>query len=264
LNLARSDFSQITVMNRFLPLASLLALGFAGVDGLAQETQAVAEDASIRVLIVTGMDHPAHDWRATTPALQKELAKDPRMRVEVLEDPYRLDQTDLSKFEVVFLHFNNWERPDPNQAARENLRGFVERGGGLVVLHFACGAFADWPEFSELAGRVWDRKNTHDPRGPFRVELVDAPHPITRGLTSFETDDELYTGLTGKQPITLLAEASSKTTGTDQPMAFTLTYGQGRVFHTPLGHDARAIHTPTVAELIRRGVAWTAGATVAP
>lgn len=254
----------MNTMRRFPSLIGLLAAGFASWACLAHSTHALAEEGSLRVLIVTGLDHPAHNWRATTAALQKELAKDPRMHVALLEDPYRLDQADLAKFDVVFLHFNNWERPDPNEAAKENLRSFVERGGGLVLLHFACGAFSEWREFPKLAGRVWDRKNNHDPRGAFRVELVNTTHPITHGLTSFETDDELYTGLTGDQPITLLAKARSRTTGADQPMAFTWTYGQGRIFHSPLGHDARAIHTPTTAELIRRGVAWTAGATVTP
>ena len=34
-------------------------------------------------------------------------------------------------------------------------------------------------------------------------------------------------------------------------MAFVFEYGKGRVFHTPLGHDVRAIEMPGVAELIR-------------
>ena len=43
------------------------------------------------------------------------------------------------------------------------------------------------------------------------------------------------------------------------PMAFVLPYGQGRVFHCPLGHDVRAFSTPAVGELFRRGTAWAAG-----
>ena len=230
----------------------------------ALPSAAAAEDAAIRVLIVTGMDHPAHNWRTTTAALEKVLPEDPRVQITLLTDPYQLDKADLSKVNVLFLHFNNWQRPDPNDQAKANLRSFVERGGGLVLLHFACGAFPNWPEFPKLAGKVWDRKNGHDPRGPFRVELTDANHAITQGLKPFDTNDELYTCLTGQQPVELLATARSKATGTDQPMAFTLTYGKGRVFHTPLGHDAQAIEVPAVAELLRRGVAWTAGAEPLP
>ncbi|MEW6301932.1 MAG: ThuA domain-containing protein [Verrucomicrobiota bacterium] len=167
----------------------------------------------------------------------------------------------MSSQDVVFLHFNNWQKPDPGPKAQENLRGFVERGGGLAVLHFACGAFSNWTAYPKLAGKVWDRKNTHDPRGPFTVRITNHEHPVTRGLKDFDTDDELYTCLTGDQPVELLAVARSKVKGSDQPMAFTHTCGKGRVFHTPLGHDARAIHSPGTAELIRRGVAWAAGLT---
>lgn len=212
----------------------------------------------IRVLIVTGMDHPAHNWRETTEALKEELAKDKRMRVHVLEDPYRLDSIDLTQYDVVFLHFNNWEKPDPSSRAEANLQQFVARGGGLVLMHFACGAFRNWTEFPKLAGRVWDRKNAHDPRGSFRVVVADSVNPITHGMESYETDDELYICLTGTQPITLLAKARSKVTGKYHPMAFVLNYGKGRVFQTTLGHDAVAIHIPGTAQLIRRGVAWTA------
>ena len=218
-----------------------------------------AKPDEIRVLIVTGMDIPAHEWRKTTPAIQAELEKDPRMKVEVLEDPYRLESTDLAKHDVVFLHFNNWEKPDPSDKSKADLKKFVEQGGGLFVLHFACGAFSNWTDFPALAGKIWDRKNTHDPRGAFSIRIVNADHPITQGLTVFDTDDELYTGLTGGKPVELLATAKSKMTQSDQPMAFVHTFGKGRVFHTPLGHDVRAIQMPGTAELIRRGCAWVAG-----
>ena len=41
-------------------------------------------------------------------------------------------------------------------------------------------------------------------------------------------------------------------------MAFVLNVGQGRVFHSPLGHDVKAFG-PATLELFRRGVAWAAG-----
>ena len=48
-------------------------------------------------------------------------------------------------------------------------------------------------------------------------------------------------------------------TGVDHPMAFVFNYGRGRVFHTPLGHDLKAITMPDESRLIRRGAAWAAG-----
>jgi type 1 glutamine amidotransferase len=216
-----------------------------------------------QVLIVTGIDHPAHNWRQTTPALAEVLGKDTRLDVRIVQDPHFLDSRALTRYDVVVLHFMPWEQPAPADAARTNLREFVRGGKGLFIVHFGCGAFQDWPEFANLAGRVWDPKaRAHDPHGPFRVDITNADHPITHGMKSFETEDELYTCLTGDRPIKLLATAKSKVDGKDYPMAFVFEYGKGRVFHSALGHDAKAIRNSNVAELFRRGCAWAAGLAV--
>jgi type 1 glutamine amidotransferase len=78
-------------------------------------------------------------------------------------------------------------------------------------------------------------------------------------MKDFQTDDELYTCLGGDRPIQVLAVAKSKVDGKDYPMAFVLSHGRGRIFHTPLGHDVRAIQLPGPAQLLRRGTAWAAG-----
>jgi len=221
---------------------------------------ALAQEEPIRVLLITGVDYPGHHWWLTTPVLVEQLQKDPRMQVRVVQDPHFLDSRALHRYDVVVLHFMNWQEPSPGEEARENLRRFVEGGKGLVLVHFACGAWQDWPEFAHLAGRVWDpQRRPHDPRGPFQVEIADAQHPITRGMASFETDDELYTCLAGQRPIHILAKARSKVDGQEYPMAFVLTYGKGRVFHCTLGHDAKALANPAVGALYRRGIAWAAG-----
>jgi len=131
---------------------------------------------------------------------------------------------------------------------------------GLTLVHFACGAFQDWPEFERLAGRVWDPKlRGRDPYGPFEVVIRDPEHPATKGLQPFTTVDELYTCLTGKTPIHVVASARSVVDGKDCPMAFVLQAGRGRVFHSVLGHDAQALRNPGVGLLMRRGCAWTCG-----
>ncbi len=213
----------------------------------------------IQVLLVTGVDHPAHNWKKTTPTICELLEKDKQFAVRVVKDPNLLVSEDIFDYDVVFLHFRNDKPLDREQRVRTNLSRFVKQGGGLVALHFACGAFGDWPEFRNLVGKVWDGKNTHDPRGAFTVKITDSEHAITRGMKDFQTDDELYIGLVGERPVELLATARSKLTGKDHPMAFAFRYGKGHVFHTPLGHDEKAIRMPGTAELIRRGCAWAAG-----
>ena len=213
----------------------------------------------LQVLIVTGCDYPGHLWRQTTPVLAQGLREDPRAEVRVVEDAHFLDSTALGRFQVVVLHYMNWRTPGPGEVSRANLRSFVAGGGGLVLVHFACGAWQEWPGFVELAGRVWNpRLRGHDPRGPFRVEVVRPEHLIMQGFAAFDTDDELYTCLEGSVPVEVLAQATSKVDRKEYPMAFVHQVGRGRVFHSPLGHDVKAFG-PATLELFRRGVAWAAG-----
>ncbi len=219
-----------------------------------------------RILLVTGVDYPGHLWRRTAPVLAEVLRQDPRLEVFTIEDPWFLDSPAINKYDVILLHFQNWQQPGPGEQARENLRQFVDGGKGLVLVHFACGAwFGEWPEFAKIAGRVWfgshpgPGKRQHDPYGPFRVEMVRPENPIVRGMRDFDTQDELYTCLVGDYPIEVLAQAKSGIDGKSYPMAFISHYGKGRTFHCVLGHDAAALSAPGVQELYRRGCAWAAG-----
>lgn len=217
-------------------------------------------DFEKRVLIVTGQDYPGHKWRETAPVLAEAIRGDTRLEVVVTEEPKDLASPELDSYDAVVLHFMNWEQPDPGPEARANLKRFVEGGKGLVLVHFACGAFQDWPEFRNLAGRSYDPAlRGHDPFGPFQVEITKERHPITDGLDAFETTDELYTCLAGDAPIRVLATARSKVDNKDYPIAFVLDYGAGRVFHSVLGHDAPALKNPPVARLFRRAAGWAAG-----
>jgi len=214
-----------------------------------------------RVLIVTGEDYPGHKWQKTTPVLQRQLEKDRRLAVEVADDLTFLRSPKLHHYDTVVAHFKNYDPKVPGRKGFDNLTEFVRGGGGLVLVHFACGAFQEFKDdFAKLAGRAWNPKlRGHDPRGKFRVEIADPDHPITRGLDPFETTDELYTCLDGQARIHVLAEAQSKVDGKRYPMAFVLSYGKGRVFHCVLGHDVAAFEVPAVGELFRRATAWTAG-----
>lgn len=222
--------------------------------------------ATKRVLIITGEDYAGHDWRRTTPVLEAALEADSRLEVDVFQDLEALGGKDLAPYAVVVLHFKNYDPAVPGREAFDALNAFVESGGGLLLVHFACGAFEEFKDdYEGLVGRVWmgatppPGRAQHDPHGVFTVHITDLEHPITRGLASFQTTDELYTCLEGETSIEVLAEALSKRDGTRHPMAFTSKRGLGRVFHCVLGHDPAALSEPAVAQLYRRAAAWAAG-----
>jgi type 1 glutamine amidotransferase/cytochrome c551/c552 len=234
---------------------------------------ALDSERPVKAIIVTGQQHPAHVWRETTLALEDLLRKDERLQVESVPDPEFLAEPRLHDYDVVIFNYCNWQQPEGlSEAAKQNFVEYLKSGGGLVLIHFSNGAFhfslpdaatSDWPEWREnICRRVWDHtagKSGHDAYGPFRVDIRDDQHPLTAGLESFDTSDELYFRQQGQQPIRVLATARSQVTGQDEPMAFVYSYGKGQVFQTVLGHSVESLRTEGTQELVRRAVAWTAG-----
>lgn len=220
-----------------------------------------AEGKGIRVLLVTGDDvEPAHNWREVSQAIRETLTSAGKFDVRLCEDAGLLDSSSsLSRYDVIFLHLYNAKTPTLSPAAKENLVNFVKGGKGLVVSHLSSASFKEWDEFKKLCGRYWVMgKSGHGPRSAFKSRVVKPDHPITRGVKDFEADDELYAKLEGDAPINVLVEADSDWSKKTEPLAFTLEYGQGRVFHETFGHDGKAIHNPSVEKLIQRGCEWAA------
>jgi putative heme-binding domain-containing protein len=234
-------------------------------------------EQSIRVLILAGNEaHKWHNWERTTPALKALLERDPRIKVEVSQDIEDLAKKKLSDYQVVVQNYCNWHDPKGlSEQARAAFAQFLKDGGGLVVVHFANGAFhfslpkaeeSDWPEYRKIVRRVWNHKGKsgHDAFGRFTVDVTEAKHPITQGLKPFEITDELYFRQEGDEAIEPLISARSKITKEEEPLAWAYTYGKGRVFQTLLGHSEKTYDAFEAREMIRRAVAWAAGREVRP
>ncbi len=237
----------------------------AGPDAVISELWLLRREAGAtdkkRVLILTGDDFKSHRWRETGPEFAAILRADPRLEVTISESPYLLGSPVLPTYDAVFLHFKNYnDRLPTGEALWKKLESYVQGGGGLVIAHFGCGAMQEWNGFVHIAGRVWDpKKRGHDPYGEFLVRILQTGHPAIHNLTNFKTTDELYTCLAGDTGIQVLAEATSKVDQTVHPMAFVLTPGKGRVFHSPLGHDLGALKAPGARQLYLQATRWAAG-----
>jgi type 1 glutamine amidotransferase len=157
------------------------------------------------------------------------------------------------------LNYGFWNEPEPTEEAKKNLLEYVKSGKGLAPLHFACSSFQEWDEYRELLGRVWVKgTGGHGPRGGFTVNIKSKDHPVTKGMSDFQADDELYAKLSGDTEIEVLASADSDWSNQTEPIVFVKPYGNGRVVHNVLGHDTRARENPAFQELLRRGVEWAA------
>jgi type 1 glutamine amidotransferase len=85
---------------------------------------------------------------------------------------------------------------------------------------------------------------SHGSQHAFKMTTREPDHPIMQGLPTewMHAKDELYDRLRGPaKNLTVLATAWSdpktRGTGKHEPLLFTIAFGQGRVFHTALGHN---------------------------
>jgi uncharacterized protein len=210
---------------------------------------------------------------------------------KIKDDEYRkamaLFRPDLSRYDVVLSNYNG----DPwSKEFQKELEDRLHEGKiGLVIVHAANNSFGGWVEYNRMIGMGWrgnnfgarltldeNGKEVRVPKGkgpgaghgayhPFLIAVRDAEHPITRGMPRewMHAGDELYHGMRGPiEHVHLLATAfDDKTkggTGEHEPMMWTVAYGKGRVFHTPMGHDDRSMRCLGFVGTLKRGSEWAA------
>jgi uncharacterized protein len=240
-------------MRTRLAWIALLVAGVLSVYANAQQP--------MRAVIISGENSfNGHVWKETSPAVKAILDEGKAFQsVDIQFDPNYIASEAFLAYDVAVFDFRNAKPLAQDAAAQANLLKFLEQGKGLVTIHWANNAFPYWNEYANIVGR--SQVSRHDKRGPFTVRITDQNHPITRGMTDYQTDDELYwDSKMGYRPtVTLAAARSNIHVNGEFAQALTVQYGNGRVFTTQLGHDVKALMIPGTAELIRRGTAWAAG-----
>lgn len=213
----------------------------------------------ISVLIVTGFDVGSHKWQESAELNRVILRESGRFDVSISPDKEVFASPELNDYDVVVLNYGFWNEPDPSEKAKAGLLNYVNNGGNVVALHFACSSFQGWKEYGSLLGRVWVKGiGGHGPYGEFTVNIKDTDHPVTKGLEDFKTEDELYAKLSGDEQITVLATADSDWSGKTEPIVFAKSYGKGRVLQNVLGHGLDAKRNPNYQRLLCRCIEWAA------
>ena len=269
-------------INKVFPFIFLL-LTLGAINLLtAEETK---QSGKINVLLIDGQNN--HDWVRCSPVMIETLEATGKFAIEratVTKSRVAEFSPDFTKYHVILSNYNgdSW-----TEKTKSNFVKYIKEGGNLVVVHAADNSFPNWKEYNEMIGLGgWGGRNEkHGPyiywkdgkvvrdeskgRGgshgrplEYKVDVREKDHPITKGLpTEFlQAKEELYDRLRGpganmKILATALAKGGSER---HEPVLMTITYGEGRIFHTVMGHDSKSMLGIAFQETLIRGIEWAA------
>jgi len=261
------------------------------------ENSSVNKNARLKALIINGQMNASHDFKEMTPALKKILEVSGVFKVDVATTPEKggdmsIFKPQFSDYDVIVLDYDGDEWSEETKTAFVD---YVKNGGGFVTVHSSDNAFPNWKEYNEMIGLGgWNGRNEkdgpyvywengemvrndtigngghHGQQVPVLVETRNLEHPVMKGLPTswMHAPDELYGNLRGpglNMDILATAYSDPKTNGTgkNEPALFTISYGEGRVFHTVFGHvngngPHEQIQCAGFIVTLQRGAEWAA------
>ncbi|GAA5135457.1 hypothetical protein GCM10023213_08800 [Prosthecobacter algae] len=187
----------------------------------------------------------------------------------------------LDKTDVLILHAQEAGNIKIGEE-RKNLMEFLKRGGGLVVIH-AAAVSRDHDWFKTIIGGSWNFSRTKWLEAPMSLYFTDHENPITKDISNFDLDDEIYydmdmlpeakilaaaytpkaadTGGKGnKEAQQRAAEAVAKKKAVNiydiQPQMWTYEKENYRAFTCIPGHWYKNFSHVGIKTAILRGIAW--------
>jgi uncharacterized protein len=223
-----------------------------------------AEDHPARVLYFTHSAGYRHDVIPASREILKRIGeKEPRFEVTASEDVSVFTAENLRRFGAV-MFYTTGELP-MSDLQRKALMDFVRNGGGFLGVHSATDTFYQWPEYGRLIGGYFDQHPWHQ---SVRIENADPLNMLTAPVgLSLMLSDEIYQirdfDAAGSH-VLLRLDPASVDLGRQNvhrhpygwPLAWTRSYGSGRVFYTALGHEEGVWRDTRFQTMVHNAILW--------
>jgi type 1 glutamine amidotransferase len=217
-----------------------------------------------KILYLTHSAGFVHDVLPYSEQVMKTLGeRSGAFEVVASKDCALVNAKSLADFAAV-VFYTTGELP-MSDAQKQDFLAFVRGGGGFAGFHSATDTFYKWPEYGELIGGYFDEHPWH---AKVRIKVEDRAFPGLGALgPAFEITDEIYQFKNWSRANThvlLSLDTSSvdlkkkgvKRTDGDFGIAWTRTYGKGRVYYNALGHRQEVWDDPRFQTMVVEGLKW--------
>lgn len=175
--------------------------------------------------------------------------------LDCFDDPEKLDSYDL----IVPV----WTMSELTKVRAANVSYAVARGTGLAGCHGGmCDAFRANVLWQFMTGANWVAHPGGDGVS-YLITMRDQSHPLVAGIPDFEVKSEQYylhvdpanhVLATTRFPTVSWYHSPNGTV--DMPVAWTRSWGLGRVYYNALGHKQNVIASGPAYDMIDRGLIW--------
>jgi type 1 glutamine amidotransferase len=218
---------------------------------------AARSTAAMKGLLITG----GHDHDASFYSIFTGI---PDLRELPVVSSATAFKTDLrGKYDVVIMY--DFSR-DLDATGKKNLQDFVEKGGGVVVLHHALLDYQNWAWWTDQTvggsyrlSREGDRPSSSVRNNQHFLVTPASNHPITAGIEPFQIEDETYKGMRFSPHVRPLLTTDHPTSDTN--LAWLGPDERFRVVAIQLGHGPTAFFNPSYRMLVQNAIRWAAGNT---
>jgi type 1 glutamine amidotransferase len=250
----------------------------------------------IKALVITGQNN--HNWQVSHVAFKQILENSGLFTVDYAISPAKGEDMsgfvpDFKPYDLLILDYNGDAWPEETN---RRLLEFAQKGGGFIVYHAADNAFSQWPEYNQICALGgWENRNensgpyvywkdgqlvkdtspgvggSHGAQHEYTLNGRNQTHPVVEGLPTqwLHAQDELYDRMRGPGNIgellyTAYSDTSTRGSGREEPLVFTVNYGKARIVHTMLGHAGATLEDNTAMQCtgfqvtLLRGAEWAA------
>jgi type 1 glutamine amidotransferase len=249
----------------------------------------------IKTLLISGLVTSEHDYPKMNQSIRTMLEATGRFTVKITEEFNGATKRTVEDYDLIILNYDGKTCPTDqyhrwNEEAEDVFFDFIQKGKGLVIHHSCVWQDENLPDRFKKAWGIYltspqSRKNPCD---DVMVQITAPENPIMKGLSDYMVvGDDFFAGVeiypdTNAQilasvyddinmyhkagwppkhhPVTIPDGKLENMRGVNtlQPVAWTNTYGQGRVFACSLGHDMDTYRRINYLTMFVRGAEWAA------